>query len=52
MSARLRLGDGELVFNEEVLLIVHSRMLLLVPSLEKTARELRKNSEPPLEVSN
>ena len=52
MSVRLRLGDGVAVFSEEVLLIVHSRMPLLVPSSEKTARELRKYSLPPLEVSN
>src|SRR5215471_4567271 len=43
-------GDGEL--SEEVFVIFHSRMLLLVPVAEKTARELRKNSVPPLSVLN
>jgi hypothetical protein len=45
-------GAGEREFSEEVFNIVHSRMVLLVPTLEKTASELRKNSVPPLSLSN
>src|SRR6266481_5078262 len=36
----------------DVFNIVHSRMLLLVPEFENNALELRKNSVPPLSVSN
>jgi hypothetical protein len=45
-------GAGEAELREDVFNIVHSRMVLLVPVLENTASELRKNSVPPLSVSN
>src|SRR5215831_3372478 len=47
-----RLTDGLLEFNEEVFDIVHCRMVVLVPTDEKTASELRKYSVPPLVSSN
>src|SRR5580700_1960895 len=45
-------GAGEAEFSEDVFVIVHSRMVLLVPKFENTASELRKNSVPPLSLSN
>src|SRR3954463_3358136 len=51
-SERNMLADGDVVFNEEVFVIDHRRMELLVPSSENTALELRKYSVPPLSVLN
>src|SRR5437660_4553724 len=45
-------GAGEAELSEDVFNIVHSRMLLLVPDSENSALELRKNSVPPLSMSN
>src|SRR6476661_3573281 len=45
-------GAGEVVLSEEVFNMLHTRMLLLVPSFENTALELRKNSVPAWSVSN
>src|ERR1051326_7957801 len=45
LTSKLGLGLAEL--SDEVLVSVHCKMLVLVPSSEKTARELRKNSVPP-----
>ncbi len=41
-----RPGDGVAVFSDAVLVIVHCRIWLLVPSSLKTAFELRKYSLP------
>jgi len=49
---RPSVGAGEAELSEDVFNIVHSRMLLLVPEFENNALELRKNSVPPLSVSN
>src|SRR6266403_2419394 len=49
---RPSVGAGEAELSEDVFNIVHSRMLLLVPESENSALELRKNSVPPLSVSN
>src|SRR5579864_194960 len=47
-----RLGDGLKEFSEDVLVMDHSRIVVLVPLKENTASELRKNSLPPLSRSN
>src|SRR5215471_21449741 len=44
--------DGVAVLSEDVFAIFHTRIDVLVPSSENTARELMKNSVPPASVSN
>jgi len=51
-DCKLRLGEGDSVFSDDVFVMVQSRTVVLVPSLENTASELRKNSLPPLSRSN
>ena len=45
-------GAGERELSVEVFDIVQRKIVLLVPEPKNTASELRKNSVPPLSVSN